>query len=107
MIYIFWAKPIRAMGVGENAWELRDHSHTPCGRAWKDMCPTFQEVMGKSSVTDMSSRKGLTPKNEGRKCQITGSQGECLRIFINSFLARGWDMRKRAQETHKEQQLRE
>lgn len=41
-------------------------THTPCGKTWKDMCPTFQEVMGKSSVTDMSSRKGLTPENEGR-----------------------------------------
>lgn len=41
-------------------------THTPCGRTWKDMCPTFQEVTGKSSLNDMSSQKGLTPENEGR-----------------------------------------
>lgn len=93
-------KTIRAMGVREN------DSHS----MWKDMEGHESYFPGsdreiQSHWHEFSQRSNS--RKWGKECQTTGSQEESPKIFINSFLALGWDIQKRAQETHKEHQLSE
>lgn len=94
------------MGVGENAWDMRDHSHS----MWKDMEGHVSYFPGSDREIQSQWHEFSKRSNSriwGKEYQTTESQEESPQIFINSFLVLGWDMQKRAQETHKEHQPKE